>query len=80
MDHILKKLNLKPNETLLDIGSGWGALILHAAQHYQVKATGVTLSTDQYHWNWGWKILGCNSFSEHCYKHSGSLRSRHKTA
>lgn len=38
MDHILKKLNLKPNETRLDIGSGWGALILHVTQHYQVKA------------------------------------------
>jgi cyclopropane-fatty-acyl-phospholipid synthase len=48
MDHILKKLNLKPDETLLDTGSGWGALILHAAQHYQVRATGITLSTDQY--------------------------------
>ena len=41
MNHILKKLNLQPNETLLDIGSGWGALILHAAQHYASYGCGV---------------------------------------
>lgn len=48
IDHTLKKLNLKPNEKLLDIGSGWGWLIIRAAQQYHVKATGITLSTEQY--------------------------------
>lgn len=48
IDHTLKKLNLKPNEELLDIGSGWGWLIIRAAQQYHVKATGITLSTEQY--------------------------------
>jgi cyclopropane-fatty-acyl-phospholipid synthase len=47
LDMICRKLRLKPNERLLDIGCGWGALICHAAQHYGVKATGVTLSKEQ---------------------------------
>ncbi|WP_073994278.1 SAM-dependent methyltransferase [Parasporobacterium paucivorans] len=48
IDHILKKLQLKPGETLLDIGSGWGWLIIRAAQMYGVKATGITISEEQY--------------------------------
>ncbi|MEN6568138.1 MAG: cyclopropane-fatty-acyl-phospholipid synthase family protein [Veillonellales bacterium] len=48
IDHILRKINLKPNEKLLDIGCGWGWLSIRAAQQYQVQATGITLSTEQY--------------------------------
>jgi len=47
-DHILKKLQLEPGESLLDIGSGWGGLIIRAAQQYGVKATGITISEEQY--------------------------------
>jgi cyclopropane-fatty-acyl-phospholipid synthase len=47
LDMICRKLRLKPGERLLDIGCGWGALICHAAQHYGVKATGVTLAEEQ---------------------------------
>ncbi|MBB4041271.1 cyclopropane-fatty-acyl-phospholipid synthase [Microvirga flocculans] len=47
LDMICRKLRLKPGERFLDIGCGWGALICHAAQHYGVKATGVTLAEEQ---------------------------------
>ncbi|WP_112661850.1 class I SAM-dependent methyltransferase [Microvirga flavescens] len=47
LDMICRKLRLQPGERLLDIGCGWGALICHAAQHYGVKATGVTLAEEQ---------------------------------
>jgi cyclopropane-fatty-acyl-phospholipid synthase len=48
LDHICRKLILAPGEEFLDIGCGWGALILHAAQTYGVHATGITLSQNQY--------------------------------
>ncbi|TFI74658.1 SAM-dependent methyltransferase [Carnobacterium divergens] len=48
VEHILNKLDLKKHDTLLDIGCGWGTLILTAAQKYNVKATGITLSKEQY--------------------------------
>ena len=47
LDHICRKLRLKPGERLLDIGCGWGGLIMHAAKHYGVDATGITLSENQ---------------------------------
>jgi cyclopropane-fatty-acyl-phospholipid synthase len=49
-DLICRKLELRPNERLLDIGSGWGGLLVHAATHYGVKAEGVTLSQNQFNW------------------------------
>jgi cyclopropane-fatty-acyl-phospholipid synthase len=47
LDLICHKLRLQPGERLLDIGSGWGGLIIHAAQHYGVEAMGITLSEEQ---------------------------------
>jgi cyclopropane-fatty-acyl-phospholipid synthase len=48
LDHILNKLMLQPGERFLDIGCGWGALVLRAAKKYGVRATGITLSRNQY--------------------------------
>jgi cyclopropane fatty-acyl-phospholipid synthase-like methyltransferase/DUF1365 family protein len=47
LDLICRKLELQPGMRLLDVGCGWGSLILHAAEHYGVTATGITLSTQQ---------------------------------
>ena len=47
LDLICRKLRLEPGERLLDIGCGWGGLIMHAAEHYGVDATGITLSENQ---------------------------------
>ena len=47
LDHVCRKLDLRPGETLLDIGCGWGGLSMWAARHYGVRAQGVTLSRAQ---------------------------------
>lgn len=46
--HLLKKLNLKEGTTLLDIGCGWGCLLIEAAKKYKVRGLGITLSKEQY--------------------------------
>lgn len=48
MEHICKKLFLQSGQTLLDIGCGWGALVIYAAKKYGVKAHGITLSRGQF--------------------------------
>jgi cyclopropane-fatty-acyl-phospholipid synthase len=48
LDHICRKLRLAPGERFLDIGCGWGALVIHAAERYGVRATGITLSENQH--------------------------------
>ena len=50
LDLVCRKLRLKRDETLLDIGCGWGSLSVWAAQHYGVRAHGVTLSRAQAEW------------------------------
>ena len=47
--HILNKLHPEKGKTLLDIGCGWGTLMLTAAREYGLKVTGVTLSEEQYY-------------------------------
>ena len=46
--HLLKKLNLREGITLLDIGCGWGALLIEAAKLYKIKGLGITLSEEQF--------------------------------
>ncbi|WP_295999669.1 cyclopropane-fatty-acyl-phospholipid synthase family protein [Rugamonas sp.] len=48
IDHILRKIELGQGQTLLDIGCGWGALVIRAAQRYGARCVGVTLSENQY--------------------------------
>jgi cyclopropane-fatty-acyl-phospholipid synthase len=48
LDHICRKLQLKPGERFVDIGAGWGGLLLWAAENYGVDATGITLSKNQH--------------------------------
>jgi cyclopropane-fatty-acyl-phospholipid synthase len=48
LDITCRKLRLSTGERLLDIGCGWGAFVCHAAQHYGVRAHGVTLARQQY--------------------------------
>ncbi|WP_067814439.1 class I SAM-dependent methyltransferase [Actinomadura kijaniata] len=49
-DLVAKKLGLKPGMRLLDVGCGWGGMVMHAAKEYGVKALGVTLSKQQAEW------------------------------
>ena len=47
LDYICRKLRLHPGQRLLDLGCGWGGLVIHAAQRYGVDVTGITLSQPQ---------------------------------
>lgn len=48
IDHVLTKIQVRPNDRLLDIGCGWGALVLRAAEKFGARCVGVTLSKNQY--------------------------------
>ena len=56
MDLIARKMQLKPGESLLDIGCGWGTLVAHMAKNYGVDATGVTIA--QAGADWGTRQIG----------------------
>ena len=49
--HIIKKLNIRPNQKVLDIGSGWGTLALAIAKETQASVTGITLSKNQFEYS-----------------------------
>jgi cyclopropane-fatty-acyl-phospholipid synthase len=48
LDHICRKLDLTPRDHLLEIGTGWGGMAIHAAQHYGCRVTTTTISQEQY--------------------------------
>jgi cyclopropane-fatty-acyl-phospholipid synthase len=48
IDHIIKKLDLRPGQTVLDIGAGWGSLCFEIAKQSKCEVTGVTLSQNQF--------------------------------
>lgn len=48
IDHILTKIRIQPGDRLLDVGCGWGALIMRAAEKFGAKTLGITLSKSQY--------------------------------
>jgi cyclopropane-fatty-acyl-phospholipid synthase len=47
VDLVCRKLDLRPGQRLLDVGCGWGTMVIHAARHYGVRVIGVTLSRQQ---------------------------------
>src|SRR6202000_2315283 len=49
-DLVARKLGLRPGMRLLDVGCGWGGMVMHAAREYGVQALGVTLSAEQASW------------------------------
>ena len=51
IDYIIKKLNLKPNQKVLDIGSGWGFLAIEIAKKTQCQVLGITLSESQFEYS-----------------------------
>ena len=48
LDLVCRKLGLRPGMRMLDVGCGWGSLVVHAAKHYDVRVTGVTISRQQH--------------------------------
>jgi cyclopropane-fatty-acyl-phospholipid synthase len=64
LDHICRKLQLKPGERLLDIGCGWGALIQWAAERYGARALGVTLSQNQF--EYGCRTIRDRGLADRC--------------
>ncbi|HZQ63590.1 MAG TPA: cyclopropane-fatty-acyl-phospholipid synthase family protein [Casimicrobiaceae bacterium] len=49
MDHVCRKVLLKPGETFVDVGCGWGGLMFHAWDHYGALGTGINTTTEQVH-------------------------------
>jgi cyclopropane-fatty-acyl-phospholipid synthase len=65
VDLVCRKLDLQAGQRLLDVGCGWGTMVIHAARQYGVKVLGVTLSRQQA--EWGQKRiadLGLNDYAE----------------
>ena len=77
LDLICRKLDLQPGERFLDIGCGWGSLVLHARQHYGVLSHGVSLSQQQI--KYATKRIEENGEKEHCQVSWSDFRDIDKT-
>jgi cyclopropane-fatty-acyl-phospholipid synthase len=65
VDLVCRKLDLQPGQRLLDVGCGWGTMVVHAASRYGVRATGVTLSRQQAEYGQKWIAeLGLSDMAE----------------
>ena len=62
LDRICRKLRLQESQRLLDIGCGYGSLLIHAAKHYGVRATGIAISRN--HFNRGNAIIADQGLSD----------------
>jgi cyclopropane-fatty-acyl-phospholipid synthase len=67
VDLVCRKLDLKPGQRLLDVGCGWGTMVMHAAEHYGVRVTGVTISRQQAEW-------GAQAIRERGLSHLAEIR------
>ncbi|USH05610.1 cyclopropane-fatty-acyl-phospholipid synthase family protein [Grimontia kaedaensis] len=50
MDRLCRQLKLSPSDHLIEIGTGWGGMAIHAAKHYGCRVTTTTISNEQYEW------------------------------
>jgi cyclopropane-fatty-acyl-phospholipid synthase len=64
IDHVLRKLRVRPVDRLLDVGCGWGALVIRAAERFGARALGITLSRNQY--EYARERIGAAGLAGHC--------------
>lgn len=75
LDYVCRKLRLQPGERLLDIGCGWGGLVMHAVRHYGVEALGITLSRPQA--DWATERIRHAGLGDHCRVEACDYRELH---